>query len=98
MFYRLAFSGLLVVSALQGLSGLPSYGRDYSKREGECQGYEGSILNTNFWSVEGDKSGLYKDDGAGGAQLILTPPQNYKKLYDTIESKCYIYITFIIIF
>ncbi|CAO3634882.1 unnamed protein product [Cunninghamella blakesleeana] len=83
MFYQLAFSGLLAISALQGLNGLPSQGFGHSKRAAECKSFDGSILDKNFWSVEGSAD-MYEAEG-NGAKLNLIKPESYEEKLDPAE-------------
>ncbi|CAO3639836.1 unnamed protein product [Cunninghamella echinulata] len=88
MLYRLAFSALLTITALQGLNGFP-LGLDFGKKDRQCTAFQGSIADRNdVWRAEVDKDNLFEKN-ANGVMMKLDAPNEYKTATDKNEKYDY---------
>ncbi|KAI9308381.1 glycosyl hydrolases family 16-domain-containing protein [Cunninghamella echinulata] len=85
MLYRLAFSTLLAITALQGLNGLP-FGLDFGKKDRQCTTFQGSITDRNdVWRAEVDKENLFEKND-NGVRLKLDAPGQYETQKNDAEN------------
>ncbi|CAO3592776.1 unnamed protein product [Absidia cylindrospora] len=82
MVSRLAIVVLLGLSALQGLTALPT------KRGGQCTPFKGNFGKSSSWSPQEKKPNLY-EDAENGLKFNLIRPESYTTKYDKNEKSNY---------